>query len=78
MNTISSTEQELEVLEYKIPEKMDIKDAFVYAALDSNGKTMKIFKDSDWAIHKSKDHRKCKKLNTTNRKTKEYLDGSKP
>ena len=78
INTISSTEQGLVDLEYKIPEKMDIKNAFVYAALDSNGKTMKIFKDSDWAIYKSKDHKDCKKLNTANRKTKGYLDGSKP
>ena len=37
INTTSSTEQELEDLEYTIPEQMDIKDVFVYNDLNSNG-----------------------------------------
>ena len=46
INTISSTEQELEDLEYQIPEKMDIKEAFEYNQLP-------IFKDPSDCINKS-------------------------
>ena len=70
INTISSTEQELEDLEYAITEQMDIKDAFVYNDLNSNDKTVNIFKDSDWAIEKSKDPKDRNKLNADIKKKK--------
>ena len=39
---------------------------------------MKIFEDSDWTIKKPKDFKECTKMNTPNKKSKEYLYGSKP
>ena len=52
INTTSSSEQELVGLEYQIPEKMDIKEAFGYNQLP-------IFRDFDWATNKSKDPNDC-------------------
>ena len=49
---------------------MDIKEAFEYNQLP-------IYKDSDWAINKSKDPNDCKRVKTSNKKMKGYLDDSK-
>ena len=47
-------------LGHTLPEQIDFKDAYVYTDLNLDKDSMKMYKDSDWAITKSKDHKDCK------------------